>query len=155
MDEAAATANNMAKEIMKKFTSPGLRNSVGGVGFLTLGLMILVGLMVNVGKAQTSFSSPQVLSGDSGATVPFDNAGVTSDTGAPSTAGFPPNAPLWYQWTAPVDGEVTLDTIGSVDDILLLPVDTVLGVYTGTDVTKLNQVAANDDLYPIQRNPRS
>src|ERR1700679_1224867 len=128
IDEAAIITSNMAKDIMKKFTSPGLRNSHGGVGFLTLGLMVLVGLMVNVGKAQTSFSSAQVLTGNSGATVPFDNSGFTPGAGAPSPPGFPANAPLWYQWTAPVDGEVTLDTIGSVDT-LLLPVDTVLGVY--------------------------
>ena len=38
---------------------------------------------------------------------------------------------FWYQWTAPADGEVTLDTIGSVDDTFFEPVDTVLGVYTG------------------------
>jgi uncharacterized delta-60 repeat protein len=157
----------MANENMKKFTSPGLRNPNGGVGFLILGLMVLAGLMVNVGMAQTSFYSPQVLSGDFG-TVTNDNSTVTADPGGPSTAGFPPNKPLWYQWTAPVDGEVELDTLGSTGVAVNLTfsggfnptnpftfttnnvnLDTVLAVYTGTGVTNLSQVAANDDLFPI------
>src|ERR1700685_688216 len=101
--ETAVTASNMAKENMKKFTSPGLRNPNVGVGFLTLGLMVLLGLMVNVGRAQDRFSWDQALSRDFG-TVTNDTSGVTADPGGPSTAGFPPNKPLWYQWTAPVDG---------------------------------------------------
>ena len=149
MNEAVITVNNMAKEIMKKFTSPGLRNSRGGFGFLILGLMVLAGLMVNTGRAQNNFASAQVLVGSSGA-VTNSNFGVTPDQkpGPPSTAGFPPNAPLWYQWTAPADGEVTLDTISSGSGL-----DTVLAVYSGATLGTLAQVAANDDLYPIRRSP--
>ncbi|HEX3857364.1 MAG TPA: Calx-beta domain-containing protein, partial [Verrucomicrobiae bacterium] len=168
LNETAITVNNMAKEIMKKFTSPGLRNLKGGASFLILTLMVLVGLMMNVGKAQDSFSTPQVLVGDSG-TVSNDNSLAVADIGAPSTAGFPPNKPLWYQWTAPSDGEVALDTIGSTTlftnvifsgfgtnfipifttNIVAANFDTVLAVYSGTSLTMLNQVAANDDLFPI------
>ncbi len=71
-----------------------------------------------------------------------DNTDATPLPGEPSIAGFAPNAPVWYQWTAPQDGEVALDTIGSVGD-------TVLAVYTGSSLTALNQVAANDDLFPV------
>jgi hypothetical protein len=142
-----AIASDMAKEIMKKFTGPGLQNLAGRFGFLAPALMVLL-LTVDTGRAQTSFTTPGVLSGNSGYVV-NDNTGVMPDPGAPSTAGFPPNAPLWYSWTAPVDGEVTLDTVGSVDDIFLQPLDTVLGVYTGNTLGTLSQVAANDDLYPI------
>ena len=134
----------MAKEIMKKFTGPGLQNSQGRFGFLILGLMILASLMVNTGRAQTNFASAQVLVGNSGAVTNSNFSAV--QPGAPSIAGFPPNAPLWYQWTAPVDGEVTLDTIGSGPD-------TVLAVFSGTTLGALAQVAANDDLYPIRRSP--
>src|SRR5882724_4771011 len=159
----------MAKEIMKTFTSPGLQSLMGKVGFLALGLMLFV-FEVNIGRAQASFSSPQVLSGDWGF-VTNDNTGVVPDPGAPSIAGLPPHAPLWYAWTATQDGEVELDTVGStivtnyvtfafdpnafpptftsVTNVNTVNLDTVLGVYTGTDVTKLTQVAANDDLFPI------
>ena len=35
-----------------------------------------------------------------------------------------------------------MDTVGS-------GVDTLLAVYTGTSLTSLNQVSANDDLFPV------
>jgi len=34
-------------------------------------------------------------------------------------------------------------------NIITVNLDAVLGIYTGTDVAKLTQVAANDDLFPI------
>ena len=135
---------------MKKFTSLRLRNLVGSAGLLKLGLVILAGLMVNVGKAQTNFASAQVLTGDLGS-VTNDNARAIPDLNpkAPNIAGFAPNKPLWYQWTPTVDGEVELDTIGSKNDLNGTALNTVLGVFTGTSLTTLNQVAANDDLFPI------
>ena len=71
------------------------------------------------------------------------------EVGDPSIAGFAPVAPVWFQWTAPLgyDGEVELDTVGSVgtNGVIL---DTVLAVFTGSSLSTLSQVAANDDLYP-------
>ena len=128
-----------------------LQNLASGTGWVKLGLLIFAGLVVaNAGRAQTSFYSPQVLSGDYGS-VTNDNSSVKppGDPSAPSIAGFAPNRPLWFQWTAPSDGEVELDTIGSLDDTNGTPLNTVLAVFTGTNLTTLNQVAANDDLYPI------
>ena len=112
------------------------------------------------------FSTPTVLTGDSGSTN-VDNTYATAETGEPSHAGFPASHSVWYQWTAPSDGEVTLDTIGSLsvatnylesidafDDLIITTniatnnLDTVLAVYTGNSVSTLSQVAANDDLYP-------
>src|ERR1039458_4889571 len=89
-----------------------------------------------------NFASATVLTGDWGSTN-VDNRLATAEPNEPSHAGFPANASVWYQWTAPSDGEVTLDTLGSNN------VDTVLAVYTGTSLAILSQVAANDDLYPI------
>ncbi len=51
----------MVKDIMKKFTSPGPWSLLGKTGFLTLGLMVLVVLAGNTGRAQFTFSSAQVL----------------------------------------------------------------------------------------------
>ena len=93
-----------------------------------------------------SFFSPIVLSGDWGSTN-MDNTGGFAEPGDPAIAGFAPNAPVWFQWTAPSDGEVELDTIGSyaTNGVKL---DTVLAVFTGSSLGRLNQIAANDDLYP-------
>ena len=143
----------MAHNIMKKFTTPGLHRLIGKTGFLTLGLMVLLGLTGNSAKAQDSFSSPQVLSGDFGS-VAVDNTGVTPDQGAPTIAGLPPQHTLWFQWSTTNSGEVEIDTINSADDVLgVTNLDTVLGVYTGTGLATLNLVSANDNLYPdVQEN---
>jgi uncharacterized delta-60 repeat protein len=133
---------------MQKFTSLRLRNLVSNTGLMKLGLVILACFAAEVGRAQFTFASAQVLTGDLGS-VTNDNASAVRDTNAPSIAGFPANAPLWYQWTPTVDGEVELDTIGSLDDSQGTPLNTVLGVFTGTSLTTLNQVAANDNLFPI------
>jgi uncharacterized delta-60 repeat protein len=118
-------------------------------GAARLGLMILAGLSATICHGQGTFSDPIVISGGWG-NVSQDNFGFAPEIGAPSVGGLPQNAPVWFQWTAPQDGEVELDTVGSVDDILFTtPLDTVLGVYSGTNLAALNQVAANDDLFPV------
>jgi len=145
-----------------------LRSLVPKTAWRKLALLALVGAAASLGQAQTSFSTPQVLSGDWGA-VTNDNTGVVPDAGNPGIAGNYPNAPLWYAWTAPADGEVSLDTIGSlvlatnaipvftnsfpfyfyVTNVAVVKLDTVLGVYTGDNVAQLTQIAANDDLFPV------
>jgi uncharacterized delta-60 repeat protein len=160
---------NVVKETIKKSTAC-LQNLVPKAVWLKLGLALLIGFAASTGKSQTNFASAQVLSGDWGI-VTNNNTGATPNTGAPSNDGFAPNAPLWYQWTAPQDGVVEMDTIGSsifitnliptgafdtntfqplfVTNISPVNIDTVMGVYTGTNLTALNQVAANDNLFPI------
>lgn len=144
---------------MKKFWGQGARNLLSSAclkdmmaGVLRTGamlaLLLSVGLVAVTAKGQNSFYTPQILTGDWGS-VTNDNSTNTPDHGCPNIAGFTPNAPVWYQWTAPQDGVVDLDTIGSVDDFLGYPLDTVLAVFTGSSITGLSQVAANDDLFPI------
>ena len=94
-----------------------------------------------------SFFSPIVISGDWGSTN-ADNTAGSPDSGTPNIAGNAPNAPVWFQWTAPASGEVSLDTIGSLATSGL-KADTVMAVFTGNVLNGLNQVAANDDLYPL------
>ena len=95
-----------------------------------------------------SFATPVVVGGLWGGTNVNNTLGAP-EAGDPSIAGFPANAPVWFQWTAPagVSGEVTVDTIGSADTNGV-KLDTVLEVYTGSNLGNLNEVAANDDLYP-------
>ena len=95
-----------------------------------------------------SFSTPIIISGFWGVTN-ADNTFSAPETGDPSIAGFAPNAPVWFEWTAPPggNGEVTLDTIGS-QTATGVKLDTVMAVFTGANLGNLNQLAANDDLYP-------
>jgi len=94
-----------------------------------------------------SFLTPVVLNGEWGSTN-VDNTGGGPEIGDPAIAGEPAFSPVWFQWTAPADGEVSLDTIGS-HNTNGTPLDTLLAVYTGNNLSALGQVAANDEIYPI------
>ncbi|MBI2517855.1 MAG: immunoglobulin domain-containing protein [Opitutae bacterium] len=67
------------------------------------------------------------------------NTNATKETNEPSHAGDRGGRSVWWKWTAPADGSVTLDTRGS-------RFDTTLGVYTGTSVGSLATIASNDDI---------
>lgn len=143
-----ADRRNIVNETIKKIMARLLCNLTENAGCLKLGLVLLIGFMVSSGMAQTNFASALVLSGDYGS-VSVDNTGVIPDIGAPTIAGLPPENTIWFQWSPTNSGEVELDTIGSVDDVLgVTNLDTVLGVYTGPSLAKLDLVAANDNLYP-------
>jgi uncharacterized delta-60 repeat protein len=136
---------------MKKFTGQRLQNLAGNTGLVKLGLVVLIGLAAASASAVGTFATAPALTGSYWGSVVGTNAfGITPDGGCPSIAGFPPHAPLWFRWTATNSGEVELDTLGSVaiQGTPDVPLDTVLAVYTGTSLATLNQVAANDDLYP-------
>jgi hypothetical protein len=72
-------------------------------------------------------------------TVTGYNTNATLQTGEPTNASNTGGRSVWWKWTAPYDGSVTLDTRGSY-------FDTTLGVYTGTALASLTQVATNDDI---------
>ncbi|MFO1476205.1 MAG: lysyl oxidase family protein [Verrucomicrobiota bacterium] len=85
-----------------------------------------------------SFAGCAALSGGQG--VRFDNnLSATQETGEPDHAGNPGGKSLWYCWTAPTSQPVTFDTTGS-------SFDTLLAVYTGSDVAALSLVTNNDDI---------
>jgi hypothetical protein len=69
------------------------------------------------------------------------NVGATAESGelAP-TAGAEPINSVWWRWTAPADGRVEVNTLGS-------DFDTVLAVRTGTAVNDLAVVGVNDDFF--------
>jgi V8-like Glu-specific endopeptidase len=93
--------------------------------------------------ANNNFAAAQALTGSSG-TVSGSNRLATKEAGEPTHADTPGGKSIWYQWTAPGDGQATLDTIGS-------DFDTVLAVYTGSAVNTLTAVASNDDFAPDSR----
>jgi subtilisin family serine protease len=66
------------------------------------------------------------------------NVGASKQAGEPDHAGYAGGASVWWRFTAPSDGQVTLSTEGST-------FDTLLGVYTGSSIGTLTEVAANDD----------
>ena len=66
------------------------------------------------------------------------NVGATAETGEPNTLGISGGKSVWWSWTATTSGTVTVSTAGS-------KFDTTLGVYSGTSVSGLTVISANDD----------
>jgi len=87
--------------------------------------------------ANDMLTNASVITGTA-ATVTGSNVGATKEAGEPNHAGNQGGMSVWWTWTAPTNGPVTLDTIGS-------SFDTLLAVYTGSNVSSLSAVASNDD----------
>jgi hypothetical protein len=66
----------------------------------------------------------------------LQNTGATKEAGEPNHAGNTGGKSLWWTWTAPVGGSVTLTTVGST-------FRNALAVYTGSSVSTLTMVATN------------
>ncbi len=92
---------------------------------------------INFPPANDNFSNAQVISGNTG-TVNGSNVNASKEAGEPNHAGNAGGKSVWYRWTAPNSGAVSIDTIGS-------SFDTLLGVYTGSSVSGLTLIASNDN----------
>jgi hypothetical protein len=87
--------------------------------------------------SNANFSNRTSLSGNS-VSATGNSAGAGKEIGEPSHAGDAGGHSLWWTWTAPSPGTLTIDTFGS-------DFDTLLAIYTGTSVPALTPVASNDD----------
>ena len=92
--------------------------------------------------AADMFADATVLTGTF-STDTGSNVGATAETGEPDPLGSAPLNSVWWQWTAPADGMVEVNTVGSA-------LDTALAVYSGSSVDSLTLVDANDDFYDFQ-----
>ena len=72
-------------------------------------------------------------------TLTNSNAAASREVGEPEHAGRMGDTSIWWRWTASTAGTYRLTTAGS-------DFDTLLGVYTGTSVDALSEVASNDDV---------
>jgi len=87
--------------------------------------------------ANDAFAQAGVVSGWRG-TLEADNLEATKEAGEPNHSGNSGGASVWWQWSAPADGVMSLSTLGS-------SFDTVLAVYVGNAVDALTRVTSNDD----------
>ncbi len=88
--------------------------------------------------ANDGFAAAQPLSGAVGA-VNGSNLGATREPGEPTHGSDDPSASVWYRWTAAFTGGVTFDACSAT------AFDSVLAVYTGTSLSRLKRIAANDN----------
>lgn len=93
-------------------------------------------LIIGQQAANDSFENPLQLTGAVG-NVAGTNVGATKEPDEPDHAGDFGGRSVWWRWTAPSDGNVTIDTRGS-------GFDTLLAVYTGSSLAGLASVAFND-----------
>jgi hypothetical protein len=70
---------------------------------------------------------------------------ATGEAGEPVhvTSSASPLNSVWWRWTAPVSGTLTIDLAGS--ESIFGDMDTVLAIYQGNAVNALSLVASNDD----------
>jgi hypothetical protein len=87
-----------------------------------------------------SFATATNLPAPSG-TVTGGNNGATKEAGEPAVAANAGGASVWWKFKAPATGRLRLSTAGSA-------FDTLLGVYRGSAVASLAEVAANDNATP-------
>ena len=88
-----------------------------------------------------NFNFPQVLSNTTG-TITGNNIDATKEPGEPNHAGDMGGHSVWYQWTHPptVPLGISFSSRNAGTNF-----DTLIAVYTGTQVNSLTQIAANDD----------
>jgi hypothetical protein len=85
-----------------------------------------------------SFANSVLLSGSQG-NVNGTVLRATRENGEPNHLSASVGS-VWYRWTAPANGPVTFNTLGSTSGL-----DTLLAVYTGSSVSGLTTVATNDN----------
>ena len=68
-----------------------------------------------------------------------DSIDATAESGEPAHGGVGAYSSVWWRFTAPTDGTITLRTEGS-------DFDTTLSLYRGTSVAALTSLAGNDDV---------
>jgi Divergent InlB B-repeat domain len=107
----------------------------GEAGSLGLSLLEIQGRPAN-----DDFAAPEVLS-----PAPMTAGGInrlaTRQAGEPNHAGDAGGHSVWFSWTPSSSGPVDVSACGYTREI-----DTLLAVYTGSDVGALTPVASNDDV---------
>jgi hypothetical protein len=101
-------------------------------------MVFLAALTAYAQPANDNFANAWLLSGISVSTN-GSNALATKETGEPNHAGNLGGRSVWFNWTAPVNGQTRIDTLDS-------SFNTLLAVYTGNSVGALTVVASNNTL---------
>lgn len=74
-------------------------------------------------------------------TVTGSNLGATLEVGEPLHRGYYGGSSVWWSWTSPGPGLVTVDTSNNIVDVP----DTLLAVYTGSALSNLVEIASDNN----------
>ncbi len=101
-----------------------------------------ISLTIGQGVTNDDFASSEAIEGIN-IRATSNNGSATSENDEPNHAPLvPASRSVWWSWTAPLSGDVTVSTSASNS------FDTVLSVYTGDTLASLQQVASDDDSGP-------
>ncbi len=90
--------------------------------------------------SNNAFANRIALTGTNAVTV-GSNLGATREVGEPLHRGYYGGSSVWWRWTSPGPGFVTIDTTNTVVDVP----DTLLAVYSGSSLSSLTQVASDNN----------
>lgn len=119
---------NATSNVTYQIVVAGLANAPGGVA-------------LNINPAgNDAFASRSPLNGATGSIAGL-SVTATREAREPAHAGITGSNSVWFSWRAPATGPVRFDTAGS-------NFDTVLAAYTGSQLTNLAPIAADNDSGP-------
>jgi uncharacterized repeat protein (TIGR02543 family) len=116
--------------------NPKCKNLNFLITYIGIALFLIAGKIL-ANPINDNFNNALTLNGIIGQ-VTGSNVNATKETGEPDHASTTGGNSIWWKWTAPADGNITLDTFDS-------NFDTILGVYTGNSVDNLTEIISNDD----------
>ena len=137
LTEVAADEDTCGRQSRLRFTSvPGTTYylAVGGYGGAQGDLVLRRSQVTGPVSDAFAVAVPLAAAG----TLDVATGSASAERDEPAHAGNDADRSVWYSWTAPADGPVTIDTCGS-------DFDTVLAVYVGATVASLTPVATADD----------
>ena len=129
-DSGAKLSINVAKEERIYIAVDGLSGETGNIS-------------LNIGQKPVNddFSERLQIPGIN-TRISGSNISASSELGEPTHALVPASKSVWWSWTSPVSGKVTISTSATNS------FDTLLSVYTGNALSSLSVVAEDDDSLP-------
>ena len=115
--------------------SVAVYNSLGVVDSISVPLTLSTLTALPSGN---TFSTAGSLSPATGGVAKGTNTSGVVESGEPDPGNIPGGSPIWMTWTPTSSGVATVSLAGS-------GVDTLLAVYTGTNINSLTMVASDDD----------
>jgi hypothetical protein len=113
---------------------------VGAQTFFAMDDVSLTAFTTDDIPANDNFVNATQLITTTNISVTVTNVVAGKEAGEPKHAGNAGGHSVWWRWVAPANGAVVINTTGSA-------FNTLLAVYTGTEVNHLTPVASNDDAF--------
>jgi Subtilase family len=136
-NDDADNANGVLTALVSFTAVKGTTYAITVDGFNGASGNVTLAISASGAAANDNFASATAISGAMGS-VTSHSANSTAESGEPAHGGQTAGQSIWFDWTAPSNGDFVFNTDGS-------DFDTVMAAYTGSAVNALTQVASNDN----------